>query len=603
MRRVAVTYGLRPVSRSRASLLITIAVFVSLGLRTAAAAAKRTTSGHASAVATRPGTGHLPAGAAAGSGAVVPPATIAVAGRAGRWIVDTAGRVVVLRGMNMVAKRPPYLPSRLGFGGDDARWLREQGFTAVRLGVIASGVAPTGRGSFDEAYLDDIAATVRQLNAAGLATLIDLHQDYYTESTGGEGFPGWLTHKRAGLSTLGLGRADAGPFDGLWANAGGVQDDIAGVWEHIAARLRGEPGILGYDLFNEPYPGSRVDECARVDGCPGFDTGVLRPFFQRLTAGVRAADPGRLVFVEPGVNFNQGAASWIGDTGDAKTGFSFHVYCSPVTVAAPCTTRQPLAFANAERQIVAGRQTSLLTEFGATDDLGRLRAVLDDADRVMVGWLHWSYFNQDPCCARPHEGLVRSLAQAPGPATVKADKLAVLARPGPVLIAGTPRGWSWDGSTGRLEVHWSTTPPARARAVAARAAASRAPRPELSKTAAARGGAVRARAAYADTVRSGGMPPAAPLASAARAVTPRTARARAGVAPAGPPRRTPAGLPTWMADPGGGVSVIELPPATVPSGWRIRVDGGRVLSAVGDRRVRVVADPGASDVTVVVDRR
>ncbi len=404
-----------------------------------------------------------------------PVTTIATPVRhAGRWLVDASGRVVVTHGLNMVAKRPPYLPSRLGFDADDARWIRAQGFTSVRLGVIASGVAPTPF-AVDGAYLDDIAATVRTLHAAGLATLVDLHQDYYTESTGGEGFPGWLVRDRLGPARLGIGRRDAAPFDGLWGNDGGVQDDIARLWTVVAARLRDVPGIIGYDLFNEPYPGSRADECANANGCRSFDEGTLRPFFARLIAGVRAADLERLVFVEPGVSFNQGAPSFIGDLGDDRAGFSFHVYCSSVIGVPGCDVRRPAAFANAERQAAASGDALLLTEFGATDDSGRLTAVLDAADRAMVGWLQWSYFNEDPCCARPHEGLVHRLDVPPGPDTVKAGKLAILARPTPVLVDGTPLGWSWDADDGRLRVRWSTTRvrPVGAGSPRAEAAASR----------------------------------------------------------------------------------------------------------------------------------
>lgn len=476
--------------------------------------------------------GRVPA-PVAGTDRVDPALAVSVAGQVGRWLVDPAGRVVILRGLNMVAKRPPYLPSRMGFGADDAQWLRAQGFTTVRLGVIASGVEPAP-GAFDDAYLDDIAATIRQLHAAGLTTLVDLHQDYYTESTGGEGFPGWLVRDAGGLAQLGLARADAGPFDGLWANRGGVQDQIAAIWERMARRLRDEPGVLGYDLFNEPSPGTRVDQCAVAAGCSAFDTGVLLPFFRRLTAGVRSADPQHLVFVEPGVNFNQGAATWIGATGDRRTAFSFHVYCSPVVGRDPCAARQPQAFANAARQAAAAGQASLLTEFGATDDLGVLRSVLDDADRAMVGRIEWSYFNEDPCCARPHEGLVRTLAQAPGAGTVKEDKLATLARPGPVLVAGTPLGWTWDQARGRLEVRWSTDP--------------------------------------VSATRRGGRRPA--------------------------PRRPK--LPAYVDE--RRVSVLEVPVASVPGPWQIQVSGGRVISAPGVRTVRILADPGAAQVTAVVQR-
>lgn len=492
-----------------------------------------------------------------------------VAGRAGRWLVDPAGRVVVLHGLNMVAKRPPYLPSRMGFDATDARWLREQGFTTVRLGLIATGIQPAP-GAYDEAYLNDIAGTIRELDAAGLAVLVDLHQDYYTESTGGEGFPGWMVHKRQGLPGLAGGRGDAAPFDGLWATDDGVQDSIGDIWAHVAGRLRSVPGILGYDLFNEPYPGSRADECAGPAGCRSFDEQVLTPFYRRLIAGVRSADPRRLVFVEPGVSFNQGVASWLGDLGDDRTGFSFHVYCSPAANAASCVVRTPQAFTNAERQSRVGRGSALLlTEFGATDDLSRLRSVLDEADRAMVGWQQWAYFNEDPFAARPHEGLVRSLDR-PAAETVKREKLAVLARPAPVLIAGTPLGWRWDEGAGRLEVRWSTTavPGATLRGVTGRRVV--------------RGVAGR----RAVSVRS---------ARALRRVAGRAVRAvpvkRAG-------RKTR--LPAYVAE--RPVSTIVVPPASVPGAFTVQVSGGRVVSAAGDRTVRILADPGAGTVTAVVQR-
>ena len=69
-------------------------------------------------------------------------------GHAGRWITDSSGRVLVLHGLNMVYKRPPYLPSAAGFGYDDAAFLARNGFDVVRLGVIYAAVEPSpGRDS------------------------------------------------------------------------------------------------------------------------------------------------------------------------------------------------------------------------------------------------------------------------------------------------------------------------------------------------------------------------------------------------------------------------------------------------------------------------
>src|SRR5262249_33970080 len=65
-----------------------------------------------------------------------PPAQVGLLGHAGQWLTDSTGRVVILHGVNMVAKRPPYVPAAVGFDADDAQFLAQHGFRAVRLGVI-----------------------------------------------------------------------------------------------------------------------------------------------------------------------------------------------------------------------------------------------------------------------------------------------------------------------------------------------------------------------------------------------------------------------------------------------------------------------------------
>ena len=50
--------------------------------------------------------------------------------------------MVILHGLNMVYKRPPYRPGAVGFGADDADFLRRNGFNTVRLGMIYKAVEP-----------------------------------------------------------------------------------------------------------------------------------------------------------------------------------------------------------------------------------------------------------------------------------------------------------------------------------------------------------------------------------------------------------------------------------------------------------------------------
>jgi len=71
----------------------------------------------------------------------------------GRWFTDSRGRVVIMHGVNMVMKVPPYQPSAMGFGDDDAALLQREGFNTVRLGLILKGLEPQP-GVFNDAYLN-----------------------------------------------------------------------------------------------------------------------------------------------------------------------------------------------------------------------------------------------------------------------------------------------------------------------------------------------------------------------------------------------------------------------------------------------------------------
>ena len=112
----------------------------------------------------------------------------------GRWITDARGRVVILHGLNMVYKQPPYEPRAIGFGADDAAFLRRNGFNTVRLGLIYKAVEPQP-GDYDGAYIDKIRATERMLDRHRIFSLLDFHQDLYNEK-----------FERRGLSRLGGAR-------------------------------------------------------------------------------------------------------------------------------------------------------------------------------------------------------------------------------------------------------------------------------------------------------------------------------------------------------------------------------------------------------------
>jgi endoglycosylceramidase len=366
----------------------------------------------------------------------------------------------------MVYKRPPYQPSATGFGADDAAFLARNGFDVVRLGVIYAAVEPSP-GVYDDAYLRGIASTVRTLGKHGIYTLLDFHQDQYNERFHGEGFPAWAVHDDGlpNVPDLGFpGNYTGMPalqhaFDHFWADTDGLQEHYAAAWGHVASKFAGNPKVLGYDLFNEPWPGTDWQAC--ITGCPAFDA-QLGAMERKAIAAIRAVDRRHLVWYEPNVLFNFGAArTQLPDFGDACAGMSFHDYCLGGSSAAACSKGEQGAIANAVARTKSTGDAALLTEFGATNDASVLTRVEDEADAQQMPWIEWAYCGcGDPTTsAQPPtaQALVIDPSKPPTGSNVQAPTLAALARPFPRAIAGTPKNFGF--SHGRFTLTYSTRRP------------------------------------------------------------------------------------------------------------------------------------------------
>src|SRR5947209_16423098 len=396
---------------------------------------------------------------------------------AGRWITDAEGRAVILHGVNMVLKVPPYAPDAVGFDGDDAAFLQAHGFNTVRLGVLHVGVEPQP-GSYDDSYVSRIATTVQTLGSYGIYSLLDFHQDMYNEEFQGEGEPAWSVQDD-GLPPVPQtgfpGNYVAMPaleraFDHFWQNSPGpggpgLQDRYAAAWHHVASSFDGNRYVMGDDLFNEPWPGSQWPSCANPEGCPAFDETFLAPFMHNVIAAIHSADPGVVTYYEPNVFFDFGANTWIGTPGDAESGMSFHDYCIAGNFGLPqsgfgatgCDAAEKQVFQNADAQADTTGDAVLLTEFGATDDLTVIQRLVDDADQHMVGWEYWAYCGcQDPTGSPQAEPLVNDPSKPPTGSNVRWQKLAVLERPYPQAVAGTPTGFSYDTTSTVFQLSYST---------------------------------------------------------------------------------------------------------------------------------------------------
>jgi endoglycosylceramidase len=376
----------------------------------------------------------------------------------GQVLLDAQGRVVVLHGLNEVFKVPPYEPAASGFSDDDAAFLQANGFNAMRVGVIWAAVEPQP-GVYDDAYLASIQQTVQTLAAHGIVSVLDFHQDLYNETFQGEGAPAWavLDH---GLPNPALGfpgnyfanPAEDAAWDSFFANAKaadgvGLQDHYARAWAHVAAMFGNQPGVFGYELLNEPWPGTAWEACAvPLAGCPAQDM-QLTKFYQRVARAIRAVDPSTTMWVEPNVLFSYVDTTQLGRVNSPDVGFAFHDYCGPQAIglgSATCKPLDDLSISAAKTYAGKHHLPLLLTEWGATTDLTNLTEVRDLADHFQLSWLEWAYTGNDKTSASPNgQALVFDPTLPPTGSNVDTSKLAVLAEPYPQAVAGTPTSWQF----------------------------------------------------------------------------------------------------------------------------------------------------------------
>ncbi|MFN2589190.1 MAG: cellulase family glycosylhydrolase [Actinomycetota bacterium] len=388
------------------------------------------------------------------------------------FIRDRFGRVVFFHGVNAAWKLAPYYPpsslfgqSKSYFDDRDARFLRDSGLNHVRLGVFFAGVMPE-KGRIDHRYLDRIEKIVDMLGRRGVSVLLDFHQDMYNERFGGEGFPDWavITDGIPFRPVFGFPfdyfqPAVSRAFDNFWANRAGLQESYAAAWAAVARRFRDSSTVVGYDLMNEPSPGSQAITCFPLPaGCPAFELLFLQPFFERVIAAIRTVDRRHMTFWESHY-WTSGAfvQNWTGTDHPVRdpagnTGLSFHAYCTaalglpePVLRATdvPCALSEEGAFRTHRRAAIRNGSALLFSEFGASDDLVDIARLTAMADEFMVSWDYWAYANwNDPTGNPPAEGMFEDDLDRPG--SLKEDKALVLIRTYPQAVAGTPLSFSFD---------------------------------------------------------------------------------------------------------------------------------------------------------------
>jgi len=389
---------------------------------------------------------------------------------AGGWIRDSSGRVVILHGVNVVWKTPPYVPPSTpgGITDADAVLMRSLGFNAVRLGFVWEGFEPR-RGVFDENYLNRLVAVERLLASHGIYVLIDSHQDDISGRFHGEGFPDWALYTdglpgcpssllNAGgdqrLCSPAMGRV----WDNLWANRAGLWQAYSEMWKKVAARFASEPGVLGYDILNEPWAGKQFPTCLTTSGCPSFYREYLQPFEDMVASSIRSVDPVHTVVYEPddlassGLHLSSsGPQSWL--TAPTPAGpnalYTFHINCS-----FNCDNAMAANLASAARLDAP----LLIGEDGGCMGTSVFTSAVRHADAAQVGWIHWAWKSTHQDNSGGIDSCDSMFHNDANLATLNQTKADILSEPYPMAIAGTPTAYGFDPATDTFSLTYAPDP-------------------------------------------------------------------------------------------------------------------------------------------------
>ncbi|KAF9199520.1 hypothetical protein BGZ49_010336 [Haplosporangium sp. Z 27] len=372
-----------------------------------------------------------------------------------QMFIDAQGRSRFFHGTNMVSKSFPwhldvvnFVPGR-SIVQKDIDFLKSININSIRLGVHWAGVEPV-RGQYNQTYLDITNGIIAKFQENGIYTLVDQHQDVLAAQLCGHGVPLWFVQPNWVIASHGfpvpqtstpfpvdanglpsaancnsidwstsyLSYAVGNAFGRFYSNYNNLADAWAAYWTTVAGSYGSMPGVLGYDLMNEPWVGDHMADPTLL--VPGKADGVnLEPMWNKGNTAIRAVDNTTIVFFE-GTTYDilSGFNNVPGGDG-SKTAQSYHYYKPPQLSTIQTTIQNRISDATRLRT------TGMLTEFQFWDSspasLALILQATQQADKYLQSWQGWAYENLwsssgsfDPLLARTY---ARTYAEATAGAT------------------------------------------------------------------------------------------------------------------------------------------------------------------------------------------
>lgn len=195
--------------------------------------------------------------------------------------VDEHARERIFYGVNFGSKVIPLSNAMPNYRENlpfQLSYLKEHGFNVIRYLLNWQYLEPEPD-RYSKSVLDDIQHFLDLCEKNGIYVILDMHQDLFgafkkelpkpNETAYGNGAPYWACvtdgkrckkHFLIWAAGYFKDKAVHNAFDNFWENTEvygkGLQDRFCDLWRLLARRFGNHPAVLGFDLLNEPFPGT-----------------------------------------------------------------------------------------------------------------------------------------------------------------------------------------------------------------------------------------------------------------------------------------------------------------------------------------------------------
>ena len=387
--------------------------------------------------------------------------------------VDEKGRTRLFNGMNIDDKQIDSGEFRYNLDEEFFKKYKTLGFDFIRLAVTWQNLEPE-MGKYNEKYLKSIDGIFALAEKYGVYILLDMHQDIYSGNGGksvGDGAPEWAVITDGAKPRMPIFVWADGYFFGKWVHRSfdhfwnndfvrgiGLQDRYCMLWKMLAKRYGDSPALFGFDLMNEPFPGSdskkmflklgggvaktvlfsdKVDrgtlvkslvkgdtksllDCIGGDLIRGvmenvdalsaeFDYNKYSPFLNKTAAAIREITPNGIIMIEQSYLCNSGVKQYVPPitvNGEREPNQCYGPHAYDMTVDTPLykyanSSRVKAFFTEIRNTQLRLKVPVVVGEWGGCSDntdtswFPHAYALLDFFDENHWGQSYWTYQGND----------------------------------------------------------------------------------------------------------------------------------------------------------------------------------------------------------------